>query len=376
MLATRCGDEQEPGAGKPADGPTTSATAGAAKVARAARLAREEAAAIARLPALDAAPLAAEFANAVQALENEDSQKRFARIGDDWLPKHAARGWREWNVAPAGPPGTLPAAFDRAREDDPFAAIVDLETQLAAAGVHLLLVPVPSRLQLEPELVLPALTEAGAPVARVAATTHFLAALAKAGVESVDLAPPFMEQRRDPDPRRQRLYLRGNNHWTPRAAELAAKVVATRLAEMECYSSGRFREDVDFDVARRLGQCRGEGVGQAEGAPPEAVGVNAIEWRAAAPTAELARTSPILLLGDSFAGMHKELHASFVDQLVRFTGWPIDVIAPQGGAELACREALSRRDTPLAGKQVVIWLLPEPLLAPSGVWRKVAVGGQ
>lgn len=358
-LSARCGDEP----------PRLT------QVARAARLAREESAALTRGAALDAAPLATEFAKAVQALENEDSTRRFVRLGDDWLPKHAARGWREWNVAPTEPAGALPAALDRAREGDPFAVIVDLEAQFAAAGVHLLLVPVPSRLQLEPELVLPALVESGAPVARVAATTHFLAALAKAGVESVDLAQPFMERRTDPDPRRQRLYLRGNNHWTPRAAELAAKVVATRLAEMEWYSPGRFREDVDFEVARRLGQCRGEGVGQAEGAPPEAVGVNAIEWRTAAPTAELARTSPILLLGDSFAGMHKELHASFVDQLVRFTGWPIDAIAPQGGAELACREALSRRDAPLEGKKVVIWLLPEPLLAPSGVWRKVAVSG-
>jgi hypothetical protein len=252
--------------------------------------------------------------------------------------------------------------------------LVDLEAQLAKAGSHLLFVPVPSRLQLEPELLLPALAGTGAPVARVAATTRFLADLAAAGVESVDLAPALMAERTDPDPRRARLWLRGNNHWAPRGAEVAARAVAARLRELEWFAPGPLREGVDFTVARRLGQCRGEGVGQAEGAPPETVSVDAVEWRTASPTADVARMSPIVLLGDSFAGMHKELKASFVDQLIRHTGWPIDVIAPQGGAELACRETLARRDEPLAGKRVVIWLLPEPLLAPSGLWKRVAVG--
>ncbi|MBM4014397.1 MAG: hypothetical protein FJ293_05465 [Planctomycetes bacterium] len=369
------GGGEESAAGAAAAGEPTAAAEAAAeaavvpKVARADRLARERAAALLRLPVLEAAPLAAEFAVAVAALAEHESLKRFVQLGDDWLPKSAARGWLDF----AG--DVLARAPDAAALERPFGVLVDLEAQLARSGCHLLLVPVPSRLQLEPELLLPALTGHAAPVARVAATTRFLADLAAAGVESVDLAPALMAERDDPDPRRARLWLRGNNHWAPRGAEVAARAVAARLREMEWFAHGPLRDGVDFSVARRLGQCRGEGVGQAEGAPPEAVGVDAVEWRTAAPTAEVARMSPLLLLGDSFAGMHKELKASFVDQLIRHSGWPVDVIAPQGGAELACREALARRDAPLASKRVVIWLLPEPLLAPSGAWKRVAIGG-
>lgn len=351
------------------------------RVPRTQRLAREQAAALARATELergDAAALDRDFAAALQALVDEPSAKRFGRFGDDWLPKSAARGWLAWNgrESDAG----LPLALRVEAQDHPFAVLVDLQQQLAAAGATLLFVPIPSRAELEPELLLPARAGATPLPPRVAATTRFLAKLAEAGVESVDLAPSFTSQRLDPDPRRTRLYLRGNNHWTPRGAELAAEQVAQRLAEFDAAELPppplRFVEGRDFDVVRRLGQVRGEGIGQAEGAPSEAVGVNAVEWRdGGGPTAERARGSSIVLLGDSFAAMHKELHGSFVDQLVRFTGAPIDVIAPQGGAELACREALSRRDAPLAGKKVVIWLLPAPLLAPSGLWKKVVMGG-
>ncbi|MBL8841771.1 MAG: hypothetical protein JNL90_09625 [Planctomycetes bacterium] len=373
-------DGASDGGGEPA--PTPARTA----VPRAQRLARDKAAALARAGELergDAAVVDREFAAALQGLVDEPSAKRFGRFGDDWLPKSAARGWLAWNgrESDAG----LPLALRVEAQDHPFAVLVDLQQQLAAAGALLLFVPIPSRAELEPELLLPARAGATPLPPRVAATTRFLAKLAEAGVESVDLAPAFTAQRTDPDPRRTRLYLRGNNHWTPRGAELAAEQVAARLAEFEPAElaavelplpSHRFVEGRDFDVVRRLGQVRGEGIGQAEGAPSEAVGVNAVEWRAGGgPTAERARGSSIVLLGDSFAAMHKELHGSFVDQLVRFTGLPIDVIAPQGGAELACREALSRRDAPLAGKKVVIWLLPAPLLAPSGLWKRVAMGG-
>jgi len=373
LLGAACSDERAPAPAPVAPKPVAPAKS-VATVARAERLARDRAALEARLPALDAAPRGEEFLAAVRALADEPSLKRFVKLGaDDWLPKAAARSWLEWNCATPG--ATSPAAQDVTRDGHPWATLLDLEAQLAKAGVHLLFVPVPSRLQLEPELVLPALAGAGPPVARVAATTRFLAQLAAAGVESHDLAPGFMAQRDDPDPRRARLWLRGNNHWSPRAAEQAAREIAERLATWEELAPGPLREGVDFTVARALVPVTGDGLGQAEGAPAETIAMNGLQWQTAAPTAAVARGSPIVLLGDSFAAMFKEQRASFVDQLVRFTGWPIDAITPQGGAELACRESLSRRESPLAGKKVVIWLVPESLLVPSGLWKKVAIGG-
>ena len=66
------------------------------------------------------------------------------------------------------------------------------------------------------------------------------------------LAPGFMARRDDPDARRARLWLRGNNHWSPRAAEQAAREVAERLATWEGLGRGPLREGVDFTVARAL----------------------------------------------------------------------------------------------------------------------------
>ncbi len=343
--------------------------------ARAGRLERENAALAAESAAIDAFGGCDAFAAALAPIANDPSPKRFVHLGDDWLPKGSAKGWLAWNRPAAG--REPPVAIDFELPDHPFAVLVDLAAQLAAHGIEFLFVPVPTRLQLYPELVSPELAThpPDAPPLRgmVGATTQFLRKLALQQVESVDLTPEFIAKRFDGDERARLLYLRGNTHWTPRGAELAAERVARRIAEQPWFIRGNLLAGRDFDVARRLTACRGEGNGQAEGAPPESVAVNAVEWRTAPITAEIARASPIVLLGDSFCAMHKELKGSFVDQLVRFTGWPIDVIAPAGGGELACREALARRGDRLAGKRVVIWLLQEPLLPPSGLWKKVAL---
>ena len=63
------------------------------------------------------------------------------------------------------------------------------------------------------------------------------------------------------------------------------------------------------------------------------------------------------------------------DQLFRLTGWPIDVLSPPGGGELQCREMLKRRGEGLAEKKVVIWLMQEAALQPSGEFRPIEIFG-
>ena len=85
------------------------------------------------------------------------------------------------------------------------------------------------------------------------------------------------------------------------------------------------------------------------------------------------QASPITLLGDSFATFHDDWNAGFGAHLEQFTTWPIDLIAPDGGAEVACRDALARRKDPLKGKQVVMWLLQEPNLRLMQQFRPVEI---
>jgi hypothetical protein len=303
------------------------------------------------------------------------------KVGDDHLPRFTIQGWLDFDRPRAG--RTKPAALDFELAGHPLAAIVDLEQQLAAHGIELLFVTFPTRVELEPELVTPDLAkavDAASPSPRFrglrGATAPFVVELAKAGVDVVDLAPPFVEQRFDPkDERRRRLYLRGNAHWSPRGAEVAAQVVAARLAQLPGFLRGPAKEGEQFRVERRLTTMRAGGPDQAPGAPPEPVAVDAVEPIGAALNrdAALARASPIVVLGNSFVWCHSDVDAAFVDHLFRFSGWPVDVVAPAGNGELACREQLKRRGDRLAGKKVVIWLVQDALLVPSNLFAKVAL---
>ncbi len=371
----------------PAPPPSTTASPPAAADRRAQRLVRVAAELEAECAAVAAFDREKEFAAALERGLAEVGGARWWKIGDGALPRWTLQNWLQWHRPQEG--RELPGALDVALEGHPFGAIVDLAQQLAAHRIEFLFVCFPSRVECYPELVLPELAGPSIPAnpadpapasdrppfrGMVGQNPRFLAELTKAGVEVVDLAPVFAEQRvAEGDERRRLLYLRGNTHWTPRGAELAANVVAARLAGMEWFEPGPSREGESFQIKRRLTIFRGEGVGQAIGEPSEPVAVDAVEPLGAPPDAAQARASPILLLGDSFCRVHVEQKASFADQLLRFTGWPIDVIAPNGGVELTCRDSFARRGDGAAGKKVVIWLMPEASLVPSGLFKKVEV---
>src|SRR6185295_10329302 len=147
-----------------------------------------------------------------------------------WLPMMAVDHWLAWHLPAKG--RTLPVALDFELPNHPFATIVDLARQLREHDVDFLLVVFPSRVQLHPELVLPELATAEPERLRdsfrgmVGATTRFLLALNEKGVETVDLAPEFVAARdeKHEGATSNGIYLTRNKHWTPRAAELAAKV--------------------------------------------------------------------------------------------------------------------------------------------------------
>jgi hypothetical protein len=254
-----------------------------------------------------------------------------------------------------------PVAVDWELPGHPGPVIVDLARQLRDHGVEFLCVTFPSRLQLYPELVIDVKPDekfAG----MVDANTRFLQELNRQGVEVVDLAPAFAAARHIAGDDQDLLYLRSNLHWTPRGAELAARLVAERIRALPWFTPGIWQEGKYFDVTQRKFTFRSDFKGQAPDAPVESVVAHVVKPRTGAPNRAEKLDSPIVLLGDSFATFHDDWSAGFGCHLERFTTWPIDLIAPDGGAEIACRNALARRTDPLKGKRVVIWLLQEPNL--------------
>ena len=326
---------------------------------RAARLAAQSQELERSLAAVRAFGHGDELMAAVKKLLVAAGDSKWIPVSDGSLPQVTAQRYVEW-CDPLSH-RTEPVAVDFELPGHPGPVIVDLARQLREHGVEFLCVTFPSRLQLYPELVIDVKPDekfAG----MVEANTRFLQELVRQGVEVVDLAPAFAAARHVPGDDSDLLYLRSNLHWTPRGAELAAKVVAERVRALPWFRPGIWQEGKFFDVKPRKFTFKSDFAGQAPDAKNESVVADVVKPRTGAPNRVEKLESPIVLLGDSFATFHDDWNAGFGAHLERFTTWPIDLIAPDGGAEIACRNALARRPDPLKGKQVVIGLLQEPNL--------------
>jgi hypothetical protein len=291
-----------------------------------------------------------------------------------YLPMNSVDRWLEWSHVGEG--RKVPVALDVTLKDHPFGAIVDMANQLHSHGVEMLLVVFPSRVQLCPELASEKFADADPKKFRgmVGATTRFLRLLCDQGVEVVDLAPDFVDVRLvDVEPEQNgELYLTRNKHWSPRGAELAAKIVSERIRSMPWFVEGAQKEGKDFTVRDKvIAYSTKNGNGQSPDTTPEKLPSHVLR-QLGAPVSKLdERSSPIVVLGDSFAHFYGPDGASFPDHLRRFTGWPIDVICPLGGAESQCRVTLARRYDSLRGKKVVVWLLQEENLRPLVEYAKI-----
>jgi len=320
-----------------------------------------------------------EFAGALRKLQSEhaeivDGKERWAQVSRGWLPLMAIDHWVDWHLPAEGRP--VPRALDVDRiENHPCPTIVDMARQLAAHQIDFVLVIFPSRVQLYPELVLPELDgKLGADFpGMVDATTRFLRALNEQGVETVDLAPAFVAARAPATPEDGEIYLQRNKHWTPRASQLAASVVADHLRTLEWFEPGPYREGTDFEIVSRAAPFGSTAGGQAPDATQEKLNLQQVRTLGERLNPALARRSPIVVLGDSFAKFYLEHNTCFVDQLRRFTGHPIDAIMPMGGAEIQCRETIARRGDNLRGKKVVVWLMQEDNLKLGPQFRKVTL---
>ncbi|MSR47237.1 MAG: hypothetical protein EXS13_09255 [Planctomycetes bacterium] len=284
----------------------------------------------------------------------------------------ALKNWLDWHVnRPGGP--VLPI-LDRENPTHPFAAIVDLNRQLRAHGVDFLLVTFPTRPSLYPELAMEMATVEGF-AGFCPATPHFVKALVDEGVEVLDITPEFVAQRYGGGADRlDQLFLRYNQHWTPRGAELAAGLIAGRLRQYPWFTQGPAVEGVDWIATAKDVEVRVQWGGTPEGAKPERLHCTQVTKPKGLRLDSVRPSSPIALLSGSFADFHNSSECDFTAQLYRFSGWSIDKINPKGGVEDACREALARKSAAdWKKKKIVVWLLPESAFRAGPMWRRIVV---
>lgn len=239
-----------------------------------------------------------------------------------------------------------PAHFDQSHED-PLPAIVDLRDQLARQHVALLVVPMPGK-----PSVYPSRLTARAPDHGVRSPTlRFIERLRSAGIDTIDLFSAFQAARKNENI--QSLYLRCDTHWSPRAIQIAAEVVARRAREL-----GVRQGDVKFDLRPVSVQRTGDIVrmvqapGMQSACPAENVNLLQV------PGYQDDPASQVLVLGDSFLRMYQTdepRRAGFIAHLAKELAMPLASIVNDGGASTLVRQELARRPQLLQGKRLVIW---------------------
>ena len=257
---------------------------------------------------------------------------------------------------------------------DPLPAILDFKDQLSKAGIDLLIVPVPAKASIYPELILPGATNSEA--ARLdAADAEFLGVLKQSGVNVIDLVPTFLTYRKDhPD---QPLYTKEDTHWSGYGISVASDLIAEQVKKEAWYAG---TPQAKFTSQTGPANVLGDLVGMMNGTKPgpESVVLTSVKDDKDGPV-QSNRQSPLVLLGDS----HNLIYSVGEDMLAVSSGLPenlaaklgfaADVVAVRGSGATPARVNLARRADNMAGKKMVVWCFTVREYTEGQGWRKVPV---
>ncbi len=236
---------------------------------------------------------------------------------------------------------------DRGRSADLLARLEAWRGQ----GTALMVVPVPSKLGLQPEALVPAKFSA---TLRAVDLPARLAALEQAGAQVLDPASGLWEERR-----RQSAYFRQGRHWTPEAMKQTALAVAARVRRDLPSLAVSATPLVDASVLER------EAVGDLA---RDLLGGRAEKRYAAEATTLVAlsglpvdRDSPVLVVGDDLRRVFDDPGLSFGDpegrrQEAGFTA-QLSALLARSLDEASEAEVLAEPGR-VANKRLIVWLLP------------------
>jgi hypothetical protein len=262
--------------------------------------------------------------------------------------------------------------------NDPVTAIIDFRDQLAARGIHLLVLPVPNKESIYPDrLSTRAEGRHGVVSPR---TQEIFEKLRSANVEVIDLFKEFSSARKQSESSVETaLYLAQDTHWSPAGVTLAAKAVARRLVELGWVGPG----PVEYaekgapvqrigDLVRMLQSLRIE----ASIIPEPVSSVQIVRGEECVPYKDAA-TAEILVLGDSFMRIYQQdapNSAGFIAHLAKELKQPMMSLVNDGGGSTLVREELAAQPVFLNNKKVVIWEFVERDLG-LGIkgWQRVKV---
>ncbi len=239
-----------------------------------------------------------------------------------------------------------------------LAAIAELDHQLAARGIRLLVMPVPNKESVYPER----LTRRVGPVRKVIGpeTAQLLSGLRALNIESIDLFELFAGSKASGADGTAALYLAQDSHWSPAGVACAARAVAQRIQQLGCVAPGA----VDYQVKRLRLERLGDLLKMLQSpvlertARPDIVTCEQVLLADSGAPYRDDVNSPILVLGDSFLRIYETDEpggAGFIAHLAKELRQPLAAIVNDGGASTLVRQELARRSGWLARKKLVIW---------------------
>jgi alginate O-acetyltransferase complex protein AlgJ len=245
---------------------------------------------------------------------------------------------------------------------NPFPVIVEFKNALAAQGVDFLFVPVPTKLEILPDELDPALKPfAGKVLQPFARKLH--GELAAAGVEVLDLTRPLLSARATEKSGEEPLYQRQDTHWSSRGLELAARLLSERVKQYPWYAEllrhGRryTSRKAPFqrfgDLHSRLPESE-----QAAFKPESLVGWQVLD-ESGAPYEDDA-DSPVVVLGDSYTGVYELTdveHAGVSAHVAKGISYPVDLVMSYGGGPNVRNKLMRRGTAALKSKKLVIWIM-------------------
>jgi hypothetical protein len=253
-------------------------------------------------------------------------------------------------------------------------AILDFQTQLKERGIDLVIVPVPPKAAIYPEKILPgsAVQGDGVPVLR-----YFYAQLRGLGIQVLDLAPLFAQERESSS----RLFCKTDTHWSGTGCVLAARAIAEDIRAklptgpvQKHYTSEWKAASIHGDLVTLL-------PANAQKPGPESVSLRIVRESATGASVEPDPESPLLLLGDSHTLVFHDLlaqRAGLLDQLALELGFAPDLIGTLGSGATPVRITLYRRSAKdpnfLKKKRVVVWCFTaREFAAPAEEWPKLPI---
>jgi hypothetical protein len=287
-------------------------------------------------------------------------------------------------------------------KDDPIRAIVHFRDQLARYGIDLLVVIVPGKASIYPDMLNTRYRPGDAGL--LSHSLQVIDRLQDEGVGVVDLFRAFGEERLRDAEAGDSLYLSKDTHWRARGLRLCARLVAERIRQYPWYDQGWETTEYVLDsvVVNRVGD-----VGTMTTLPDFRVRDIALSFNIE-PTKcyqvfqvrrneegeEVSRVlyrddynrSQIMVLGDSFSRIYQTddpRSAGWIAHLAYELSQPVASFVSDGGASTLVRQTLARRLAEareegkrpvLAGKKLVVWeFIERDLRFGAEGWQHVVI---